>query len=285
MSSIAVAIMGSATISNANGNSDSIPRNSLLAGYSGQGFCSVEQNGTQVKASVKIINLTPGSTATAWLKFDGTTVGRLDGTVADASGAAVFSRTFDVDANVSSILFDVRDHNRQFSTIVDDADLSKELNQPSNDITGESIRMGTCSFDNINFSNAATTTSIKNSYAGLCLDTLGVDVNSSVYKTTCTSAANQQWELKPSANYYEIVNSDSNLCLDVNNSSTALKSEVGQWTCTQNSNQLWEVQSNGSDYLIKSAVSGMCLEVVGSGAAYQYSCDGYVGQRWQLTKP
>ena len=285
MTSIAVAAMGCATVSNANGNSDSTPRNSLLAGYSGQGYCSVEQNGDQVKASVKVINLTPGSTATAWLKFDGSTVGRLDGTVADASGSAVFSRTFSVDSTVSSFLFDVRDHNRQFSTIVDDADLTAELNQPSNVLTGESIRMGTCSFDNLNHANTLATTSITNAYAGLCLDTLGVDVNSSVYKTSCTGATHQQWVLKPSANYFEIVNADSNLCLDVNNSSTSLNSEVGQWTCTQNSNQLWDVQPYGSDFVIQSASSGMCLEVVGSGNAYQYNCDGYVGQRWQLTKP
>ena len=283
-SSIVATTMGYATITSANGQSDSSPRTSLLAGYAGQGFCSVQQNGSEVTASVRVINLTPGSTATAWLKFDGSTVGRLDGTVADNSGSAVFSRTFDITADVSSFLFDVRDHNRQFSSIVDDADLAIELNQPTNALTGESIRMGTCSFDNL-LHSVATTTTIVNAYAGRCLDTLGNQANSSIYKTGCTGAQNQEWELKPQGGYYEIVNADSNLCLDLYNSSNSLNSEIGQWTCNQTANQLWEINDNGNGYTIKSQSSGMCLEVVGSGNAYQYNCDGYVGQRWQLTTP
>ena len=279
-----VVLMGFSAFSSANGTTDSSPRASMLAGYSGQGFCSVEQNGSEVKATVRVINLTPGSTATAWLKFDGSTVGRLDGTVADNSGSAVFSRTFTVGSDVSSYLFDVRDHNRQFSSIVDDADLALELNQPSNALTGESIRMGTCSFDNLNYADTTTTT-IVNSYAGLCLDSKGVDVNSSIYKTSCNNSQNQKWELKQQGSYYEIVNADSSLCLDVHGASTSLNAKVGQWSCHQSSNQLWEIVSVGSEYLIKSKISGMCLEVVGSKSAYQYKCDSFAGQKWKLTKP
>ena len=130
-----------------------------------------------------------------------------------------------------------------------------------------------------------TTTTITNAYAGQCLDTFGVDTNSSVYKANCSGGQNQKWELKPQGSYYEIVNADSNLCLDLNNSSTSLNAEVGQWSCGQSSNQLWEIQSSGGEYLIKSKTSGLCLEVVGTGNAYQYTCDGYVGQRWSLAKP
>ena len=133
-------------------------------------------------------------------------------------------------------------------------------------------------------SNVVTTT-ISNAYAGNCLDTLGSDVGSSVYKRSCSGALNQDWELKPQGSYFEIVNADSRLCLDVYNSSTYSNDEIGQWSCTQNSNQLWDVQSYGGKYLIKSKSSGMCLEIQGSGNAYQYTCDGYIGQQWSLTKP
>ena len=284
MSSLAMVMISSAAVVSADSTTDSSPRVSMLSGYSGQGFCSVEQNGSEVTASVRVINLTPGSTATAWLKFDGSTVGRLDGTVADNSGSAVFSRTFNVGSEVSSYLFDVRDHNRHLSTIVDDADLEVELNQPSNAITGESIRMGTCSFENLAYSNPNTTT-ITNAYAGRCLDTLGVDDSSPVYKINCAGVLHQEWELKPNGSYYEIVNADSGLCLDVVNANTSLNGKIGQWTCHQSSNQLWEVLSYSGNYLIKSKLSGMCLEVVGTNSAYQYTCDGYVGQRWNLNKP
>ena len=130
-----------------------------------------------------------------------------------------------------------------------------------------------------------TTTTITNAYAGNCLDTLGTDTNSSVYKRACSGADHQQWELKQNGSYYEIINKDSNLCLDVYNSSSSLNSEVGQWTCGQSANQLWQVQSYGSNYLIKSKSSGMCLEVQSTGHAYQYTCDGWVGQRWNLALP
>ena len=133
-------------------------------------------------------------------------------------------------------------------------------------------------------SNAVTTT-ITNAYAGMCLDNLGSDVGSSVYKNNCSGTLNQKWELKPQGSYYEVVNADSNLCLDVYSSSGSLNAEVGQWTCTENANQLWEVKSNGGDYLLKSKSSGMCLEIQGTGNAYQYTCDGYIGQRWNLTLP
>ena len=132
---------------------------------------------------------------------------------------------------------------------------------------------------------SVTTTTITNAYAGNCLDNLGSDTGSSLYKRSCTGTLNQEWQLKQQGSYYEVMNADSSLCLDVNGSSNSLNGEVGQWSCTQNPNQLWEVQSYGGNYLLKSKSSGLCLEVQGTGNAYQYSCDGWVGQRWNLTPP
>ncbi len=130
-----------------------------------------------------------------------------------------------------------------------------------------------------------STTTIKGAYAGNCLDNLGSDVNFSVYKRACTGALNQEWEIRQLGNYYEIVNADSLKCLDVNSGSTSVNSEIGQWACHQGDNQLWEIQDYGSNYLIKSKSSGLCLEVISTGHAYQYTCDGYIGQQWVLTKP
>ena len=127
-----------------------LPEVSMLKGYKGKGYCSVKQRGDGVVMfEVRVINLTPNSVATAWLKFDDKTVARLDGSVADGAGTAEFERTFRVGSNVAKIIVDVRDHNRLISTIVSDDDLAVELSQSTNAITGESIRMGTCTIDNM----------------------------------------------------------------------------------------------------------------------------------------
>lgn len=132
-----------------NYRSDLEPRYKLLTGGSGKGFCTIEQTGRKVKASIKVINIRPGSAATSWLQFDGETVGRFDGTVADESGEVVFNSVFRVHKRIKEITFDVRDHNRHISNIQDNDDLTTELNQPSNAVTGESIKKGTCSFVNL----------------------------------------------------------------------------------------------------------------------------------------
>ena len=148
MSCVFAVTLSSTNIISAEGFKNVMPQVSKLTGYEGIGYCSVKQRRYRVKFEVRVTNLTPNSIATAWLKFDDETVGRLDGTVADSSGAADFKKTFRVGSNVSKITVDVRDHNRSFSTIISDDDLAMELSQSKNAITGESIRMGTCTFDN-----------------------------------------------------------------------------------------------------------------------------------------
>jgi hypothetical protein len=126
----------------------------------GVGFCTVKQDGKDVWAKVTVLNFTPTSSGTAWIKFDGSTVGRLDGTFSDESMQAVFEGHFIVDKDVMKFSFDVRDHGRDINDIgtrpdMDaDTDLTTELTNPSSNavfpdgVKPTSIKMGTCTFVN-----------------------------------------------------------------------------------------------------------------------------------------
>ena len=150
LSCVIATTLGTVNLASANDQKATMPQVSMLAGYDGKGYCTIKQRGDGVVTfEVRVLNVTPNSVATTWLKFDDKTVARLDGTIADGSGTAEFNRTFRVSSNVAKIKVDVRDHNRLISTIVSDDDLAVELSQSTNAITGESIRMGTCSADNM----------------------------------------------------------------------------------------------------------------------------------------
>jgi len=120
----------------------------------GLGFCAVKQDDKKVWAKVTVLNFRSTSSGTAWIKFDGKTVGRLDGTFSDFSGQAVFEGHFKVDEDVTEFSFDVRDHARDITDIAvqtdidDDSDLTIELTNPKSRTTGISIKMGTCTFVN-----------------------------------------------------------------------------------------------------------------------------------------
>ncbi len=130
-------------------------------------------------------------------------------------------------------------------------------------------------------------TTLVNKKSAQCLDNHDIDVNSDVYQEACNGSDYQQWEFRPVGNKYEIVNKDSNLCLDLEGSSQSNEANVMQYTCNQTSNQLWEVVPYGGYYQVKADHSGKCLEAGSNGqdSAYQYTCDGWAGQLWTLTPP
>ncbi len=125
----------------------------LLVNGAGEGFCTVKQDGKKVWAQVSVLNFTPTSAGTAWIKFDGVIVGRLDGTFSDDSGQAVFKGHFKLDKHTTDFSFDVRDHVRDISDIEDDIDLTTELTQSGSNTDGTSILMGSCTFVNAKDNN------------------------------------------------------------------------------------------------------------------------------------
>lgn len=131
------------------GDDDVVTAYALLDGGVGEGLCTVKQDHKEVWAKVTTVGgFTAYSSGTTWIQFDGVTVGRLDGTFSDGDGYTVFEGHFAVDKGTAEIAFDVRDHDRDINTIVDNGDLTTELTQPGNALDGTSIGIGTCTFVN-----------------------------------------------------------------------------------------------------------------------------------------
>jgi len=72
---------------------------------------------------------------------------------------------------------------------------------------------------------------------------------------------NQNWAFtRQSDGSYQIVNGESNLCMDVSGGSLSAGAQVIQWTCTGNSNQRWIVTAlSGGGYTIAAKHSGLLL--------------------------
>ena len=78
--------------------------------------------------------------------------------------------------------------------------------------------------------------------------------------------ANQTWVFTlESDGSYQIVNSESNLCMDVNGASRSAGAKVIQWTCNNGGNQRWTVTAlSGGGYTITSQNSGLLLTTASS---------------------
>ncbi|MFI8221206.1 RICIN domain-containing protein [Streptomyces sp. NPDC085932] len=101
----------------------------------------------------------------------------------------------------------------------------------------------------------------------------------------------QQWTFVPTAtnNTFQIVNNNSNKCLDVANPDSG-ENRVIQYTCrsTDNANQRWRYKVAGTGWTIVSAMNDKCLEVFGGyendGADVGvWTCNGGDHQKWIFT--
>lgn len=88
--------------------------------------------------------------------------------------------------------------------------------------------------------------------------------------------------------YYELVNRNSNLLLDVNGASTSTGAKVIQWNGNGGANQQWSlVPVSGGYYNIVNRNSGLLLDVTGSSTSpgasvIQWSSNGGANQQWSL---
>lgn len=80
-----------------------------VAGGSGYGFCEFERHRRHVSVRLWVTGLQRNSIGTVWIKFDGKTVGQLDGTVATTGGEAEFRGEFRVWPG-TTVTLDARDH-------------------------------------------------------------------------------------------------------------------------------------------------------------------------------
>ncbi|WP_035850894.1 RICIN domain-containing protein [Kitasatospora azatica] len=103
---------------------------------------------------------------------------------------------------------------------------------------------------------------------------------------TPNGGGNQNWVFtQQSDGSYQIVNSQSNLCMDVSGGSTAPGAQVIQWTCTGNGNQRWVVTAVSGGYTVASQSSGLLLTTAsGSDGALvtQQADTGSTLQHWAV---
>jgi hypothetical protein len=89
---------------------------------------------------------------------------------------------------------------------------------------------------------------------------------------------------------YSVSSNATSRCLDVQGASYDRAAPINNYTCHGGDNQLWYwwyMPSNGA-YLLINKKSGMCLDYrnLASGQRLeQRPCDGWVGQRWNLSSP
>jgi hypothetical protein len=97
---------------------------------------------------------------------------------------------------------------------------------------------------------------------------------------------NQDWHLTSAGNgYYNVVNTQSGLCLDVTGGGTADGTPTQQWYCNNTPNQQWWLDYQGESVRLISAASGKCLDVrQGShddhAIVQQWTCNGTAAQLW-----
>ncbi|GAA4837171.1 RICIN domain-containing protein [Kitasatospora terrestris] len=101
-----------------------------------------------------------------------------------------------------------------------------------------------------------------------------------------SGGANQRWVFTQQTDgSYQIVNGESNLCMDVNGGSTAPGTAIIQWACSGGTNQRWTVNAVSGGYTITSQKSGLLLTTASTadGALVTQQADtGSALQRWAI---
>ncbi|WP_328942101.1 RICIN domain-containing protein [Streptomyces sp. NBC_00250] len=102
-----------------------------------------------------------------------------------------------------------------------------------------------------------------------------------------TGGLNQNWRFTQQADgSYELKNSQSGMCADVEGGSTSAGAKIIQWTCTQGANQRWNiVRQAGGTYTVASAGSGLLVTTASSAdgsLVTQQPDTGSTRQQWTI---
>ena len=127
-------------------------------------------------------------------------------------------------------------------------------------------------------------------HSGQCLNVYGgsTQVGGGIIQWPCAGSANEQWTLLPTGGLYQVVATNSGLCLS-NNGTVAQGANLMQATCsTANTGGLWSLSAVNSSYQLISANSGLCMDVYGAGqgagtGVIQWQCSGALNQSWSLS--
>jgi hypothetical protein len=140
----------------------------------------------------------------------------------------------------------------------------------------------TAQFDNlaVTGSGGGTTSALRNTNSGRCLDVPGVSQTNGTQVTLwdCNSGTNQQWTAN-SAKQLQVYGSK---CLDAESAGTTPGTRAIIWDCAGGTNQQWNLNTDGT---ITGVQSGLCLGPNGAGTANStpvtlQTCDGGNSQKW-----
>src|SRR5258708_23409896 len=101
----------------------------------------------------------------------------------------------------------------------------------------------------------------------------------------CTLTTNTT--INTAKTYYQIVNRNSGLVMDVSGGGTNAGAQVIQWTNHRGTNQQWALVPDGDNYQIKNSNSGLVLDVFGGGTntgatGIQWTNHNGLNQQWIL---
>jgi len=140
---------------------------------------------------------------------------------------------------------------------------------------------------------------LKARHSGKCADLKdwSGDAGGLLQQLTCGGGANQTFVLQPTGGAsapiaegrYSIRSVNSNLCLDVPNSSTANGTQLQQYSCNGSGAQQYDVWYVGnSRYEVRNVTSGRCIDLysawtINGTAVQQYDCNQTNAQRWFIS--
>lgn len=140
---------------------------------------------------------------------------------------------------------------------------------------------------------------LKARHSGKCADLKdwSGDAGGLLQQLGCSGGGNQTFMLTPTGGdaapipegRYSIRSLNSNLCLDLPNSSTAQGTQLQQYTCNGTGAQQFDILYVGnSRYEVRNVTSGQCVDLysgwtVNSTAVQQYGCNQTAAQRWIIT--
>jgi hypothetical protein len=127
--------------------------------------------------------------------------------------------------------------------------------------------------------------------SGMCV-TGASATGTGIVQTPCSGTPDQEWSFVAVGNYYEVVSSSTNMCLDIPGSSASSGTQLVQDPCQSSPSEEWSlVAAGGGLYQLVSALNGLCVTINGSSrasqaAVVQTSCTGgALGQQFTVYAP
>ena len=138
--------------------------------------------------------------------------------------------------------------------------------------------------------NAGSVVTLKDVHSGLCVDTGGSADFSLLFQANCSGASSQSFILQPApiSGYYYIINIASQLCWDLQGSSSSPGTLLQEYTCVVATSEYFQLRPVSSGFYKLITESGLCMGIVGGSTAsgaqiQQNTCGKSSNQRFLVS--